>query len=146
MRRPTAGKKRKDATDTDSPGASRALHLARHACGVAGEHLGARSVRRADGYGRERLCASLQVGGVTSHPTGKWTVQQDRNFAITPDERFEDIKSLIRDRGSNFAASFDAVFQAVGAKILHTAVQAPHINTTCERLVGYATPSSWTTY
>jgi len=27
-------------------------------------------------------------------------------------EGFEDIKFLLRDRGSNFTASFDAVFQA----------------------------------
>jgi hypothetical protein len=30
------------------------------------------------------------------------------------DERFEDIRFLIRDRGSNFTRSFDAVFQATG--------------------------------
>jgi putative transposase len=46
------------------------------------------------------------------------------------------IKFLIRDRGSNFTASFDAVFQATGAKILRTAVQAPRMNATCERLAG----------
>jgi hypothetical protein len=33
-------------------------------------------------------------------------------------------------------ASFDAVFQAAGARILRTAVQAPRMNATCERLVG----------
>src|SRR4051794_28905131 len=49
---------------------------------------------------------------------------------------FEDIKFLIRDRGSNFTRSFDAVFQATGARILRTAVHAPRMNATCERLVG----------
>ena len=58
------------------------------------------------------------------------------NLALTLDERFEDIKFLIRDRGSNFTASFDAVFQAAGARILRTAIQAPRMNATCERLVG----------
>src|SRR6266481_766017 len=43
---------------------------------------------------------------------------------------------LIRDRGSNFTASFDAVFQATSTTILQTAVQAPRMNATCERLVG----------
>jgi transposase InsO family protein len=43
---------------------------------------------------------------------------------------------LIRDRGSNFTASFDAVFQATGTRILRTAVQAPRMNVICERLVG----------
>ena len=44
-------------------------------------------------------------------------------------------KFLIRDRGPNFTASFDAVFQATGATIVRTAVQAPRMNATCERLI-----------
>jgi transposase InsO family protein len=78
----------------------------------------------------------MHLGGVTAHPTGEWTVQQARNLALTLDERFEDIRFLIRDRGSNFTTSFDAVFQATGARILRTAAQAPRMNATCERLVG----------
>ena len=78
----------------------------------------------------------MHLGGVTAHPTGEWTVQQARNLALTLGERFADIKFLIRDRGSNFTASFDAVFQATGTRILLTAVQAPRMNAICERLVG----------
>ena len=78
----------------------------------------------------------MHLGGVTSNPTGEWTAQQARNLALILDERFEDIKFLIRDRGSNFTASFDAVFQATGTRILRTAVQAPRMNAICERLVG----------
>ncbi len=78
----------------------------------------------------------MHLGGVTSSPTGEWTVQQARNLAFTLGERFEDIRFLVRDRGSNFTASFDAVFQATGARILRAAVQAPRMNATCERLVG----------
>jgi len=63
-------------------------------------------------------------------------VQQARNLSFSLDERFEDIRFLIHDRGSNFTRSFDAVFQAAGARILRTAVQAPRMNATCERLVG----------
>jgi putative transposase len=74
----------------------------------------------------------MHLGGVTTNPTGQWTVQQARNLG----ERFEGIRFLIRDRGSNFTASFDAVFQATGTTILRTAVQAPRMNATCERLVG----------
>src|SRR5450759_3917217 len=43
---------------------------------------------------------------------------------------------LIRDRGPDFTASSGAVFQAAGTTILRTAVQAPRMNATCERLAG----------
>ena len=78
----------------------------------------------------------MHLGGVTAHPAGEWTVQQARNLALTLGERFEDIRFLIRDRGSNFTASFDAVFQSAGTGILRTAIQAPRMNAICERLVG----------
>jgi putative transposase len=78
----------------------------------------------------------MHLGGVTAHPTGEWTVQQARNLAITLGERLENFRFLIRDRGSNFSSSFDAVFQATGTVILRTAVQAPRMNATCERFIG----------
>ena len=63
-------------------------------------------------------------------------MQQARNLALTLDQRFEDIRFVIRDRGSNFTASFDAVFQATGARILRSAVRVPRMNAICERMVG----------
>jgi putative transposase len=78
----------------------------------------------------------MHLGGVTANPAGDWAVQQARNLALTLGERFENFRFLIRDRGSNFTQSFDAVFQANGTRILRTAVQAPRMNATCERLLG----------
>jgi transposase InsO family protein len=84
------------------------------------------------GHGTRRV----HLGGVTAHPTGDWTVQQARDLALSLGGQFEDIRFLIRDHGSNFTASFDAVFQAAGTRILRTAVQAPRVNAICERLAG----------
>ena len=78
----------------------------------------------------------MHLGCITANLTGEWTVQQARNLALTLGERFKGIKFLLRDHGSNFTPSFDAVFQATGTRILRSAVQAPRMNATCERLVG----------
>jgi len=37
----------------------------------------------------------MHPGGVTEHPAGEWTVQQARNLAMSPGERFADIRFLI---------------------------------------------------
>jgi transposase InsO family protein len=78
----------------------------------------------------------MHLGGVTAHPAGEWTAQQARNLALTLDERIDDFRFLIRDRGSNFTAWFDAVFQAAGTRILVSAVRAPQMSAICERLAG----------
>jgi putative transposase len=84
----------------------------------------------------EHRTRRVHLGGVTANPAGEWTVQHARNPALTLDRRFEDIRFLLRDRGPNVTASFDAVFPATGTSILVSAVQAPRMNATCERLIG----------
>ena len=78
----------------------------------------------------------MHLGGVTANPLGNGPCSRARNLALALGERFESSRFLIRDRGSNFTRSFDAVFQANGTRILQTAVQAPRMNATCERLLG----------
>jgi transposase len=77
----------------------------------------------------------MHLGGVTAYPSGDWTAQQARNLALTLGAQFEDIRFLIRDRGSNFTASFDAVFQGAATRIVRSAVQAPRMNSIIERWV-----------
>src|SRR5947209_16087084 len=62
----------------------------------------------------------MHLGGVTASPTAEWTVQQARNLALSLGERFQGFRFVIRDRGSNFTLSFDAVFRANGTRILRT--------------------------
>jgi hypothetical protein len=66
-----------------------------------------------DQAGLAHLCASggiehgtrrMHLGGVTANPTGEWTAQQARNLAMSLGAQFEDVKFLIRDRGSNFTS------------------------------------------
>ena len=66
----------------------------------------------------------MHLGGVTASPTGEWTAQQARNLALSLGERFEDVKFLIRDRGSNFTSSFDAIFQAAGRAVRDRGAEA----------------------
>ena len=80
----------------------------------------------------------MHLGGVTASPTGEWTVEQARNLSLTLGEGLGDIRFLIRDRGANFTASFDAVFQAAGTRILRTAVRTPRM----KPRVAYCTSSS----
>ena len=87
--------------------------------------------------GIEHGTRRMHLGGVTARPPqGNGPVQQDRNLARTLDERSGTIKFLIRDRGPDFTASFDAVFRPPAPAIVRTAVQAPRMNAICERLAG----------
>ena len=66
----------------------------------------------------------MHLGGVTANPTSEWTVRQARNLSLTLGERFGDIKFLVRDRGSNFMASFDEVLASEGVRVVKTPPQA----------------------
>ena|SRR5271157_5802134 len=49
---------------------------------------------------------------------------------------FRHENAVLRRHAGRALASFDAVFQAAGNRILRSAVQAPRMNAICERLVG----------
>ena len=69
---------------------------------------------------------------VTRAPTRQWTAQQLRNatpFGQGP--RF-----LLRDRDDKFGPVFDRVARGVGTRVVPTAVQAPLMNSVCERFLG----------
>ncbi|MFF8004462.1 integrase core domain-containing protein [Streptomyces sp. NPDC007917] len=78
----------------------------------------------------------VHIAGITRHPTGPWIAQQACNYLMDLGDRAESIRFLIRDRGAYFTDSFDAVFQAVGVRVLPTLPQAPRMNSIAERWIG----------
>ena len=84
----------------------------------------------------EHSTRRLHVAGTTANPDEAWTTQQARNLAMSMGARLEDMRFLIRDRGGQFTAQFDAVFESCGPRILRSPPQAPRANAICEHLVG----------
>ena len=46
------------------------------------------------------------------------------------------MKFMLHDRDASFTAAFDAVFQAVGVRVIRSGVQAPRLNSNMERWAG----------
>ena len=83
----------------------------------------------------------IRILGVTSHPTGEWTVQQARNLIMDFGEQAHLVKFMIRDRGPDFTAAFDAVLAGAGIRIVLCNVRTPRMNAIAERWIGDATRS-----
>jgi len=86
----------------------------------------------------------IRVLGVTLHPTGQWTAQQARNLLMDLGEQADRVKFVIRDRGSNFTAAFDAVLADAGIRTVLGNIWTPRMNATADRWIGDAAASSWT--
>src|SRR5512140_278905 len=67
----------------------------------------------------------VHLGGITANPDGAWTTQAARNLLMDLGVRAASVKFLIRDRAGQFTGSFDAVFTAVGIRILLSPPHAP---------------------
>ena len=74
--------------------------------------------------------------GVTANPTGAWSTQAARNLFLRHAEHLNSARALVRDRGSQFVATFDEIFRTEGLKILKTPVRTPVANAFAERWIG----------
>jgi transposase InsO family protein len=78
----------------------------------------------------------IRILGATGHPAQPWVVQQARNLLMDLDDAGMSVKFILHDRDASFTAAFDAVFQAAGARVVRSAVQAPRMNAIMERWIG----------
>ncbi|MGH3156293.1 MAG: hypothetical protein ACRDNF_06935, partial [Streptosporangiaceae bacterium] len=78
----------------------------------------------------------IRIPGVTEHPVQSWVVQQARNLLMDLEDAGTRVKFVLHDRDTSFTLAFDAVFQATGARVIRSAVQAPRMNSVMERWIG----------
>jgi putative transposase len=84
----------------------------------------------------EHATRRIRILGITQHPTGEWTAQQARNLLMDLGEQTHRVKSMIRDRGSNYTAAFDAVLADAGIRAVLCNVRTPRMNAIAERWIG----------
>jgi putative transposase len=80
----------------------------------------------------------VHLAGVTAHPADSWVTQQARNLLMNLEGQANSVKFLIRDRDAKFTEAFDAVFTAIGMRIINTPVRAPRANAITERWIASA--------
>ena len=84
----------------------------------------------------EHATRRIRILGITPHPTGEWTAQQARNLIMDLGEQAHLVKFIIRDRGSNYTAAFNAVLADAGIQTVLCNVRTPRMNAITERWIG----------
>lgn len=77
----------------------------------------------------------IHVTKATRNPDAAFVTQQARNLLVDATDRLLPLGLLIRDRDAKFTCSFDAVFEAEGARVILTPIRAPKANAYAERWV-----------
>ena len=84
----------------------------------------------------EHASRRIRILGVTLHPTGDWTAQQARNLMMDLGEQAYRVKFMVRDRGPDFTAAFDAVLAGAGIRTVPCSVRTPRMNAIIDRWSG----------
>ena len=74
----------------------------------------------------------IHLAGITTNPDGPWTTKAARKMLVNWNHR---TRFVIRDRGSQYTRTFDNVFAAIGADVIHTPPGAPRANAFAQRWV-----------
>ena len=85
----------------------------------------------------EHASRRIRILGVTQHPAGGRTAQQARNLLMDLGEQAHQVKFMIRDRGPDFTATFDAVLAGAGIATVLCNVRTPRM----KHRVAYCTSS-----
>ncbi|MDQ2873465.1 MAG: integrase core domain-containing protein [Actinomycetota bacterium] len=84
----------------------------------------------------EHATRRIRILGVALRPTGDWTAQQARNLLMDLGDQAHWVTFMIRDRGSNFTAAFDAILADAGIRTVLCNVRTPRMNAIAERWIG----------
>ena len=85
---------------------------------------------------RSNTRPGIRILGITRHPTGEWTTQQARNLLMDLGGQTHRVKFMIRDRGPDFTAAFDAVLADAGVRTVLCNVATPRMNAMAGRWIG----------
>src|ERR1019366_7819116 len=88
----------------------------------------------------EHATRRIRILGVTLHPAGAWTTQQARNLIMDLGDQADRVRFMIRDRGPDFTAAFDAVLAGAGIRTVLCNVRTPRMNAIAERWIGGCRP------
>jgi putative transposase len=92
----------------------------------------------------EHATRRIRILGATLHPTGEWTAQQARNLIMDLGEQAHRVKFMIRDRGSNFAATFDAILADAEIRTVLCNVRSPNAGSEDAAANSWTAPPSGT--
>jgi putative transposase len=86
----------------------------------------------------------VHLAGIIAHPTGAWVTHQARNLLMNFEDQADGLKFSIRDRDTKFSAPFDAVFTAVGVRIIQTPARVPRATRSPRDGLPAPAASAWT--